>query len=160
MQVFYGHVCLSEVICIYKCLWYSLKNTTMKFHTFDVVVGNRGAFCTYGAGRALCLSLWASLFIYFIFICITASLRRSVILWILFIFSLNVVRFCTTGIECNSHTDQRVELLDVNICEMLSIYLLISWVACNLTYSVPSLLDLYQVDWNEWIATKLCFFPF
>lgn len=140
MQVFYGHVCLSEVICIYKCLWYSLKkNTTMKFHTFDVV-GNRGAFCTYGAGRAFGLLLWASLFIYFIFICITASLCRIVILWILFIFSLYVVRFCTTGVECNSHTDQHVELPDVNICEMLfSIYLLISWVACNLTYSLPSL---------------------
>lgn len=139
MQVFYGHVCLSEVICIYKCLWYSLKNTTMKFHTFDVVVWEQGCVLYIRGWEGLMPLLWVSLFIYFIFICITASLRRSVILWILFIFSLYVVRFCTTGIECNSHIDQRVELLDVNICEMLSIYLLISWVACNLTYSVPSL---------------------
>lgn len=31
------------------------QNTTMKFHTFDVVVGNGGVFCTYGAGRAIWL---------------------------------------------------------------------------------------------------------
>lgn len=139
MQVFYGHVCLSEVICTYKCLWYSWKKHYYEISYIWCCRWEQGCVLYIRAGRALWLFLRASLFIYFIFICITASLCRSVILWILFIFSLYVVRFCTTGIECNSHTDQHVELLDVNICEALSIYLLISWVACNLTYSVSSL---------------------
>lgn len=128
---------------LYVCLWYFKQNTNMKFHTCDVVVGSRGCVMYIWGWVSHVALIWVSLFIYFIFICITASPHRRVILWILFISSLYVGRFCTSEIECNSHAGfvwHCVELLVVNICEMLlSIYLLISWVACNLTYSVPSL---------------------
>lgn len=90
-------------LCTYICLWYSNKNTNMKFHTCDVVVGSRGCAMYIRGWVSDMAPIWVSLFIYFIFICITASLPRSVILWILFIFSLWLVWFCTSEIECNSH---------------------------------------------------------
>ncbi len=67
---------------LYVCLWYSKNNTNMKFHTCDVVVGSRGCVMYIrGLGEPHgSYTVWVSLFIYFIFICITASPLRSVIL--------------------------------------------------------------------------------
>lgn len=63
---------------LYVCLWYSKKNTNMKFHTRDVVVGSSGCVMYIRGWVSHMAPIWVSLFIYFIFICITASPRLEV----------------------------------------------------------------------------------
>lgn len=104
MQVFYGHLCLSEVICMYVRLWYSKNNTNMIFHTCDVV-GSRGCVLYirgWVSHMALILYGFHYLFISYLFVSRHPRFR-SVILWILFISSLCIVLFCTSEIECYSH---------------------------------------------------------
>lgn len=92
MQVFYGHLCLSEVICMY--VYGILKtNTNMKFHTCDVVVGSGGCLMYIRGWVSYLALIRVSLFIYFIFIYITASPLRGVILRTPFIFSLCLAWF-------------------------------------------------------------------
>lgn len=63
----------------FVCMFMS-NRTLRKFHTCDVVVGSRGCGMYIRGWVSHAAVVWVSLFIYFIFICITASLLRSVIL--------------------------------------------------------------------------------
>lgn len=154
MQVFYGHLCLSEVICMY--VYGILKtNTNMKFHTCDVVVGSRGCVMYIRGWVSYLAHIRVSLFIYFIFIYITASPLRSVILRTLLIFSLRLAWFfCTSEIECNSSHKLWLTLCWITGCQYLwndVKYLFTHQLSCvqpNLFCII--ILDLYHVEWNKW----------
>lgn len=100
------------------------KNTNMKFHTSDVVVRSSGCVMYIKGWMSHMALIQVSLFIYFIFICIPT--QRSELFSPL---AYSIVRFYSSENECYSHAGfvlHCVELLVVNICEMLTIYLFIS----------------------------------
>lgn len=67
--------CPRSFVCMFMVF---KKNTNMKFHTCDVVVGSSEGVMYIRGWVSHMVLIWVSLFIYFIFICITASPRLEV----------------------------------------------------------------------------------
>lgn len=74
------------------------NNTNMKFHTCDVVVRSSGCVM-YIRGWMSHMTLYIGFIIYLFHIYLYPYLEK----WILFIFSLLIVRFYSLEVECYSH---------------------------------------------------------
>lgn len=72
---------------LYVCLWYSKKNTNMKFHTCDVVVGSRGCVM-YIKGGVSHMALYIGFIIYLFHIYLYLCNPRLEVLYYEFLSSL------------------------------------------------------------------------
>lgn len=125
-------------------LWYFKKNTNNAFHPCDilyVVVGN-GGYMMYIWGEGYGSYCGSSIYLFHIYLYHCIPSYNCLILWTQLIFDSMVLYFSNWS---NVILKQAVFSLALNsqlsifVKCWLSIYLLLSCVACNLTYSVLSL---------------------